>query len=477
MACYVILIGGTGHRVGKGILQLAAAGCVPAGELKIMCIDSDGGNQDFALFKRQFEQYQKLDRKNVFTTKVTTKNNALDELCWSPLEKTGSMRDILSKSFMSPDSGAKLLDFLYTDFEQQKTLTEGFYGHTSIGSLFMANQIMDNQTSLTPDWEAFLTGISDGDKVFIVGSAFGGTGASGVPTIAQILKNYRNGLDIAALLVMPYFKFNYQDDGIIDFTTFTTKTKAAMSFYDKQNFDQKLKTLYVIGEDVDLFMTVNYSEGGQSQANNPNPIELCAATALIDFLADAGDIPFSVRLMTRDTEGQKLLVSQNMLNLAGRSGSFMRLAAFMKLCVMYTKYYYHHLKSGKANGAWIDKYKGISSEEAEDLYNYCMNFIDWIKFMHYKTDENGRLVNGLVENVRLFRFGADYFSLYNGMPISAGLLGEKLGELDGVAGLVYGENNGKKGSEIISLLNSEEPADADSPISRFYRTLLKICGN
>lgn len=155
----------------------------------------------------------------------------------------------------------------------------------------------------------------------------------------------------------------------------------------------------------------------------------------------------------------------------------MRLAAFMKLCVMYTKYYYHHLKSGKANGAWIDKYKGISSEEAEDLYNYCMNFIDWIKFMHYKTDENGRLVNGLVENVRLFRFGADYFSLYNGMPISAGLLGEKLGELDGVASLVYGENNGKKGSEIISLLNSEEPADADSPISRFYRTLLKICGN
>lgn len=488
MACYIVLIGGTGHRVGKAIVHLAAAGAIPAAELKIMCADSDGGNKDLALLKDLIEKYRKLNSSNLFNTKISTKNDKLDELCWSPLTSMESMETILEKPFMDNNSGKKLLDFLYTggyeNSEQTTPLIEGFYGHTSIGSLFMADQMMESQGDLTPDWDAFLTNIKDGDTIFVVGSAFGGTGASGVPTLSRIIKDYRPSVKISAVLVMPYFKFKYQNDGIIDWTAFTTKTKAAMSFYDKQNFDRIFKTLYIIGEDMDQFMNVKYSKGGNDQVNVPNAIELCAATALIDFLRECaedgdGNDSFAIKLMSRDEEpGTGLLVSQQMLNRAGgASECFNHLAKLFKFSVMYTKYYYHHLKNGKANGAWADKYKGITEEQYQTLYAYCMLFITWMKAIHSTTDADGMFENSVNKYVRLFRFSKDYENLFDGSFISRNFMGEKRKELDAISTVIWGQKTAKRGEELITDFNNAKPVSADSPFTSFYRTLLEICND
>ena len=91
MACYVVLIGGTGHRVGKAIVHLAATGSLPVNSLKMMCVDSDGGNEDFALLKGLVEKYRKLEANNIFETKILTKNENIEELCWSPLADMSDM--------------------------------------------------------------------------------------------------------------------------------------------------------------------------------------------------------------------------------------------------------------------------------------------------------------------------------------------------------------------------------------------------
>ncbi len=478
MACYVVLIGGTGHRVGKAIVHLAAAGGLPTNTLNLMCVDSDGGNEDFALLKNLVEKYRKLDAKNVFNTKIHTRNDSIEELCWSPLSNMSDMKTILGKSFMSDSGGKKLLDFLYTDFEQSKTLTEGFYGHTSIGSLFMADQLMDVPGELTQEWKSFLQNVSDGDKFFVVGSAFGGTGASGVPTISRILKDFRPNIDISAILVMPYFKFNSDSEDIIDYTTFTTKTKAAMSFYDKQNFSEIFKTLYIIGEDIDQFMNVGYSVGGASQGNSPNIIELCSATALIDFLNSQPGGPFQIKLMSRDeNDPTDMLVTKSMLNKAGTNNSFEKISGLLKFAVMYTKYFYHHLCEGKASGAWLDKYKGITDEERDTLYEYCNLFINWMKQIHRQTDANGVMTDNVNNNVQLFRFSGDFDILFDGQRISKNLFGESIKDLDKLSSIVYGNDSGKKGSDIITDFNNTTPEEGTSPFTKFYRTLLKICNN
>ncbi|MBO5452668.1 MAG: hypothetical protein J6A69_01750 [Clostridia bacterium] len=276
---------------------------------------------------------------------------------------------------------------------------------------------------------------------------------------------------------MPYFKFTTEkNDGVIDYTAFTTKTKAAMSFYDKQNFDKIFRSLYIIGEDVDQFMNVGYSVGGNSQVNCPNAIELCAATALIDFLKSA-PAAFEIKLMTRDEENGLMLVTQDMLNKAGQSNSYENLAGLLKFAVMYTKYYYHHLKEGRANGAWLDKYKGITPEEMDFLYEYSMLFINWMRAVHRQTDANGYLTPNVNNAIRLFRFSLDYDILYNGAPVTKTLFGEKTKELDLLSEIVFGDRVGKKGDEIITDFNNEAPVEGASPFARFYRTLLNLCKN
>ena len=69
--------------------------------------------------------------------------------------------------------------------EKETPLQEGFRGHPSIGSAVMAKMV-DLQEDET--WREFRKNISNDDgeaKVFLAGSIFGGTGASGFPTIAQ----------------------------------------------------------------------------------------------------------------------------------------------------------------------------------------------------------------------------------------------------------------------------------------------------
>lgn len=266
---YIIPIGGTGARVMRGIVYLSMAGCFNGESFKVMCVDSDETNGDVGRLEQLINLYQSL-RKKLENEKLDNKNHnnyvfpeiisadvdksAGKRLVWSPLsgEETNSnmsMSEMVHESTMS-DKIRDVYDFLYSKAERNKRLVGGFYGHTSIGSYFMAQQIV-NGGRYTEVWESFFNNVNDKqDKIFIIGSVFGGTGASGVPTIARILNEMEEtkNVPIGAIFLQPYFRPVTKNDvgeGLeIDWNTFTTKTKTALSYYSEQNYNAIFNEMY-----------------------------------------------------------------------------------------------------------------------------------------------------------------------------------------------------------------------------------------
>lgn len=430
MNLYVIEIGGTGHRVTEGLLQLAACGAVPADNLKLMSVDADASNGNLDSLIGAIKLYKKVSKGGTVLKPsleiADLGQEDKDNPCWSPIAQKQSMKNSLNK--MAMDSDAKLVfDSLYTPEEQNTGLERGFYGHTSIGSLLIAEQLRPDGIHLCPEWSNYFDGINqEKDKVILIGSTFGGTGASGIPVISSILRQSYPKLKIGVVLVMPYFKFsktgtnsNGNQDISIDWTYFVPKTKAALSYYEKQGFDKIFNEIYLIGEAPQNFMDVAYSTGADTQANKPHIIELFAASAVIDFIKSSGNT-YSVKVMSRTTgpdgDGNEQYYSDltMLIDSLGDKSVPYKYAAFMRVCVMYTKYYYHCLKSGKSSGSWISSYKGIDSEELDNFYDLSQSFINWIRKAHLKTDARGKISNAVENSVRFFNFSKDF--LFNFAP-------------------------------------------------------------
>ena len=146
------------------------------------------------------------------TDLLKTKIDCADPPLWTPFRETNpSLNKFFQYANFRDSAAGKLFDVLYSSLEKECTLEEGFRGHPSIGSAVMAKTV-DLQEDET--WRVFREKISndDGDaKVFLAASIFGGTGASGFPTIAQIVKNALGDVQLGGALLLPYFKF--MDDG------------------------------------------------------------------------------------------------------------------------------------------------------------------------------------------------------------------------------------------------------------------------
>ena len=117
-----------------------------------------------------------------------------------------SISPVLRWGIITP---AHLFEVLYSEKERDTELDKGFRGHPSIGASVMAQTVLGN----AEPWKTFrdLVNADMNPKVFLAGSIFGGTGASGFPTIAKLIKNELKAVkvktQIGGALVLPYFTF------------------------------------------------------------------------------------------------------------------------------------------------------------------------------------------------------------------------------------------------------------------------------
>jgi hypothetical protein len=304
---YIFGIGGTGARVLKSLTMLLAAGVkINADEIVPIVIDPDHAAADLTRTVKLMQDYNKIynridhnnyNKNTFFGTKI---NLDIVPDVRMPLKNTENtdFKDYIALSLMTDESGKHnanyaLAKVLFSEKNLNATMEVGFKGNPNIGSVVL------NQFAMSDEFRNFAASVGQYDRIFIISSIFGGTGASGFPLLLKNLRtigntqpgceNVKNAV-IGAISVLPYFGVapdNNPDEtrrSEIDSATFISKTKAALSYYERNMTEAN--ALYYIADSTSKQYA--NSEGGTTQQNDAHFIELASALAIVDFAGLTG---------------------------------------------------------------------------------------------------------------------------------------------------------------------------------------------
>lgn len=290
---YVFAIGGTGSRVLKALTMIMATGVkLPVSKIVPIIIDPDaaGGNktdtvQILDLYRRFHNCIDHNDSATSFFGTVVEKLDFPTDDYVMPLGGATAQKFNNYMNFSAfSDEDKALINMLFSDDNLEADMTVGFTGNPNIGSVVL------NQFAESPEFAQFANTFTPGDSIFIISSIFGGTGASGFPLLLKNLRHIDPNLHvpsadaimkckIGAISVLPYFSLEAGKKGDPDSDTFMSKTKSALSYYDKNL--NNLDALYYIGDPAQTQYANN--PGGSSQRNAAHFIEFASALAIIDF--------------------------------------------------------------------------------------------------------------------------------------------------------------------------------------------------
>lgn len=288
---FVFGIGGTGSRVMRSLAMLLASGVkVGADEIVPIIIDPDAANADLTRAVTLLNNYSSIRRELSFIGGNESRffKTEIGQILHNYTLRIDDTDDKTFKEFISYASMSRtnraFAKMLFSDKNLESSMDVGFKGNPNIGSVVL-NQIASSQ-----DFSDFANSFNVGDKIFIVSSIFGGTGASGFPLLLKTLRtgqsfpNYDiiNKSTIGAVTILPYFKLEREEDSAIDSTTFISKTKSALAYYEQNIIKSRhINALYYLADDV--AKTYENHEGGAAQQNDAHLIEFLGATAIIDF--------------------------------------------------------------------------------------------------------------------------------------------------------------------------------------------------
>ncbi len=286
---YVFAIGGTGSRVLRSLTMLLASGIDTNYEIVPMIIDPDHSNGDLVRTVSIMRLYKNLhseldfnnDLKNEFFKNPLTALNG-DDVFILPLIGTAgiSFESYLNLGGMSMENQA-MMRMLFSNLNLSSDMNVGFKGNPNIGSVVL------NQCTQSQEFKSFETDFVSGDRVFIISSIFGGTGASGFPLLLKTMRASKNtalkNAYIGAVSLLPYFNLQTNDKSAIEADSFITKTKAALNYYEKNvTGNASLDHMYYLGDDF-AGKGYNNCDGGSEQKNGAHFLEMLAALSIIDF--------------------------------------------------------------------------------------------------------------------------------------------------------------------------------------------------
>lgn len=320
---YIFAIGGTGARVLRSFAMLLAAGCKGTSnqeDIVPVIIDYDLENGSTEETQKIFKCYQKIHnqafppnftpsnegKKAVTETFFCTPVQRLKDISADKRKLKGEMFEVhlepndVKRSFgehigfstINEVNGTQptryLLEALYdtsdgVNAELELSLDKGFKGCPNIGCVVTRN------LTETEEIKQFLTMLHQDDRVLIIGSIFGGTGASGIPMLLDLLTDQQDGAGhicpIGVIAVEPYFKVTSSSESVINSDTFVAKTKAALMAYDRGNsVNRQADYIYYVGDDKTSVALPNF-EGGKEQRNPAHLVELISAICAMHFVS------------------------------------------------------------------------------------------------------------------------------------------------------------------------------------------------
>lgn len=287
---YVFGIGGTGSRVIRSLTMLLASGLeTSVDEIVPIVVDPDSANADLTrtvmLMNDYVKIYSKLNftqqKNGFFRTKITCELPNYTLLIQDTDDR--KFRNFIGMPEMSKENKA-MMEMLFSEKNLDANMNVGFKGNPNIGSVVL------NQIVKSSGFETFANSFQQGDKIFIISSIFGGTGASGFPLLVKTLRTDQtipnhsliNKAEIGAITLLPYFKLNQDENSEIDSSTFISKTKSALAYYEKNvAIGGQVNVLYFLGDN--MVGSYQNHEGGSAQKNDAHLMEFLSATAIIDF--------------------------------------------------------------------------------------------------------------------------------------------------------------------------------------------------
>jgi hypothetical protein len=299
---YIFGIGGTGSRVLKSLTMLLAAGVkMNVDEIVPIIIDPDHAAADLTRTVKLMRDYNKVyekishsnDSKNgFFNTKINL--NILPSVTL-PIKNTLDIdfKEYIGLSEMKDKNGKHNSNYafasmLFSEKNLNAKMDVGFKGNPNIGSVVL------NQIAVSDEFKSVVSSFKQDDRVFIISSIFGGTGASGFPLMLKNLRaisdelagnSYAKNSVIGAVTVLPYFNLKPNPEkSEIDSSTFVSKAKAALSYYDRNMTEANV--LYYIADN--LSKQYENSEGGSTQRNEAHFVEFASALAIVDFARMSG---------------------------------------------------------------------------------------------------------------------------------------------------------------------------------------------
>lgn len=465
MRLFLFLVGGTGSRVLRPLLMQLAAGVLPVDEmgrrvpLEIVpvIVDPHSANEDLKRTENLLRWYKQIRRsvygdaadvvKGFFAAKVSTLADILppgSALSNSFLFNMGSIASKRFHDFIAYDTldtaNQALASMLFSEDQLETKMDIGFVGCPNIGSVAL-NRFKDSE-----EFKQFSNIFQRQDRVFVVSSIFGGTGAAGYPIIVKNIRNAANNANInnrgdlrdakiGALTVLPYFNVQQDENSPISRADFISKTKSALYYYHDnltglrlQGEDlpmSKVNACYYLGDEVPSIPYYN-DPGAEGQRNDAHVVEYVGALSILDFLQIPDD-----QLQTVDGRALNPIYKEYGL---GNDKTELSLKDFglptralvnrqmVKLHLAYM-YLTHQFKSDIGRGYTEDKPEISRSFLSTSFYSmltadFFVAYLQWLKelrgnqrsFMPFMldTDKLADALNGITPKTGFLKSAIDY---------------------------------------------------------------------
>ena len=292
--CFMVFTGGSGSMVLESLAHMAAVGALDFAVIHVLMMDVDHGNGNLARTLATIKHY------NAFRESMGNRaigdffQSELKLYIWTPYQPNSlDTRNI--EGMISGDKNATwFAHALYTEEEIRHEVPVGFKGHPNLGVLFL--QSLFDSTELRGDLDRFIEAFvrQRADRLMLVGSCFGGTGAASIPVFGHYLRKRIRELSshefsFALLALQPYFDLPAppQEDLPIESSKFVDKVMTVLNYYpqsvlqsdpEKSLYDH----VYLLGSSRRVRFPVN-SSGKNTQENPANLITWYGCVAIRQF--------------------------------------------------------------------------------------------------------------------------------------------------------------------------------------------------
>lgn len=321
MKHFIIAAGGTGMRLLESFVHQCAAGVYPGLEFDILSIDTDSENKNRQDLMALTDWYAQIrgntdpQQNGLFSAKI----NAYHFVTRMPQNNTNNIESILQNIPTTNREDNKLLaEALLSKNVREFNLDHGYRAQTQLGSLHMFATILnsarnisenkaDENENILKDYIQSLQNSATDAKIMVMGSVFGGTGASSVPIIPKALNEAGKIIigptftihdrSFGCAVMTDYFTFNpplaaqEQTEKIIAKAfRFRDNSQLALDYYSTQMGDT-YKNIYLVGNNG-LETKADYSNkngsatitGGAQQNNPSHYLELTTSASVYHFL-------------------------------------------------------------------------------------------------------------------------------------------------------------------------------------------------